>query len=293
MGELVKLSHASWLVSESVLLFQYSSSFRPRLRRFLDRINGINRMVLFRPPRKKKCGISRRDAGAQRKLRGTRDIWLSQRAQRLCGKISETSEPASSLYSPIAIVILTVISCSGSESVSLSVSISSVFFDSDTDSDPDIEPLQAKMRIADSPKAHQPVTGDVTNYFPDFYRCSVRCPQRRQPRYMLSIVQKSGAPRFAAYPRLSCSDFFPISFRKILSSRRQDRKGSNHLVPLRQIGFLLCLACFAPWRETCFPTSSALADDPVRSSLSFLFCPNGYSLDDFVNSPRDRVVKKS
>ena len=194
MGELVKLSHSVWTIPEVLLSLQCSSAAMPRQRRFLDRINRIDRMDLRR---KKKMRISRRDAGAQRKSRGTRDkgIWLSQRTQRLCGKISETSKPASSLYPP---------------------------------------------------EARRPVTCAVTNYFPAFYRCSVRCPQRSQPRYIaLPIVQESGVPRFAAYPRLSCSDFFPIFFRTILSPRRQDRKGLNHLAPLRQIGFMLCLACFA------------------------------------------------
>ena len=238
VGELAKLSRAACTIAESLFSFQRSSAATLRPRRFLDRIDKRDSAPLAW--RKKKFGISRGDAGMQRKSRGTRDkgIWLSQRAQRLCGRISETSEPTSSLYPP---------------------------------------------------EARQPVTCAVTNYFPAFYRCSVRCPQRRlpngkaktirrgrrtlhpadpdhrcsvrcpqrsQPRYIaLPIVQESGAPRFAAYPRLSCSDFFPISFRTILSPRRQDRKGSNDLALLRQIGFMLCLVCFAPWQETFFPTS--------------------------------------
>ena len=101
-GELVKLSHAAGVISKSLLSFQYSSAVMPRRRRFLDR---LNRMDIVHPVRRKrKFGISRRNAEAQRKSRTANDkgIWLSQRAQRPCGKISETSEPVSSLYRPEA-----------------------------------------------------------------------------------------------------------------------------------------------------------------------------------------------
>jgi hypothetical protein len=164
VGELAKLSRAACTIAESLFSFQRSSAVTPWWRRFLDRINKRDSAPLAWI--KKKFGISRGDAGTQRKSRGTRDkgIWLSQRAQRLCGRISETSEPTSSLYPP---------------------------------------------------EERQPVTCAVTNFFPAFYQCSVRCPQRSQPRYIaLPIVQESGAPRFAAYPRLSCSDFFPIENEK-------------------------------------------------------------------------------
>ena len=85
-------------------------------------------------------------------------------------------------------------------------------------------------------------------------QCSVRCPQRRQSRYMaLPNVQELGAPRFAVSPRLSCS--FPYFFLDDPLAKTPRSQRIDHLTSLWQIGFMLCLACFAPWRETFFPTS--------------------------------------